>query len=424
MEIHIPKYVDYIIRTLNDRNFAAYAVGGAIRDSIMGYEPKDWDVATSATPEQVKKIFTAYPTGEKYGTVTVAYIDEQVGEEYLVEVTTFRYDQEYSDGRRPDKVVFGESILDDLARRDFTINAIAWHPDLGFIDPYEGVRDCENKILRCVGNPHERFQEDALRILRAIRFTYKYNLDMDSLTHNQLCSDFDLVLTNVSKERIHNELKQILSYMTHTLTYKDAEIIKLLSKLFEIDLQTYGEAVDFIHNICAGPSDYLLKIYMVYMYCMKSISDAEIWMRTYKFSNKEIQTVINLFKINWFVYEDMRATPDVIARKIIYYYGYDLGKQYILASKCFKDANQTLLICIDKELDINKNFTINLAIDNIEIMSEFNIRGENLGKLNRYLINEIIEHPGLNNYNDLYSIIEIYIKDNIMGFRGFYETDN
>ena len=102
MEIHIPKYVDYIIRTLNDRNFAAYAVGGAIRDSIMGYEPKDWDIATSATPEQVKKIFTAYPTGEKYGTVTVAYVDEQIGEQYLVEVTTFRYDQEYNDGRRPD----------------------------------------------------------------------------------------------------------------------------------------------------------------------------------------------------------------------------------------------------------------------------------------------------------------------------------
>ena len=260
--------------------------------------------------------------------------------------------------------------------------------------------------------------------MRAIRFAYKYSLKIDSLTYNQICSDFNLVLTNVSKERIHSELKQILSYMTHTLTYRDTEIIRLLSKLLGIDLQTYDEAIDFIHDICIGPSDYLLKIYMIYTYCMKSISDVEIWMRTYKFSNKEIQTVINLFKINWFVYEDMHATPDVIARKIIYYYGYDLGKQYILASKYFKDANQTLLIGIDKELDINKNFTVNLAIDNIEIMSEFNIRGENLGKLNRYLINKIIEHPGLNNYNDLYSIIEIYIKDNIMGFRGFYETDN
>lgn len=411
MEIHIPKYVDYIIRTLNDRNFAAYAVGGAIRDSIMGYVPKDWDIATSATPEQVKKIFTAYPTGEKYGTVTVAYIDDQIGEQYLVEVTTFRYDQEYSDGRRPDKVVFGESILDDLARRDFTINAIAWHPDLGFIDPYEGVRDCENKILRCVGNPHERFQEDALRILRAIRFTYKYNLDMDSLTHNQLCSDFDLVLTNVSKERIHDELKQILTYITYTLNYKDAEIVRLLSKLLGINLETYDEAVDFIHNICIGPSNYLLKIYMIYMYYMNNISDVEIWMRIYKFSNKEIQTVINLFKINWLVYEDMYATPDVIARKIIYYYGYDLGKQYISASKHLKDANQTLLICIDKELDINKNFKINLAIPNEEIMKEFNVKGEALGELNKFLINKIIEHPGLNNKEELTKLINKYIEE-------------
>lgn len=411
MEIHIPKYVDYIIRTLNDRNFAAYAVGGAIRDSIMGYVPKDWDIATSATPEQVKKIFTAYPTGEKYGTVTVAYVDEQIGEQYLVEVTTFRYDQEYNDGRRPDKVVFGESILDDLARRDFTINAIAWHPDLGFIDPYEGVRDCENKILRCVGNPHERFQEDALRILRAIRFTYKYNLDMDSLTHNQLCSDFDLVLTNISKERIHDELKQILTYITYTLNYKDAEIVRLLSKLLGINLETYDEAVDFIHNICIGPSNYLLKIYMIYMYYMNNISDVEIWMRIYKFSNKEIQTVINLFKINWLVYEDMYATPDVIARKIIYYYGYDLGKQYISASKHLKDANQTLLICIDKELDINKNFKINLAIPNEEIMKEFNVKGEALGELNRFLVNKIIEHPGLNNKEELTKLINKYIEE-------------
>ena len=410
MEIHVPKYVDYIIRTLNDRNYAAYAVGGAIRDSIMGYEPKDWDIATSATPEQVKKIFTAYPTGEKYGTVTVAYVDEQVGEQYLVEVTTFRYDQEYSDGRRPDKVVFGESILDDLARRDFTINAIAWHPDLGFIDPYEGVRDCENKILRCVGNPGERFREDALRILRAIRFAYKYDLKIDSLTYNQICSDFDLVLTNVSKERIHDELKQILTYITYTLNYKDAEIIRSLSKLLGINLETYDEAVDFIHNICKGPSNYLLKIYMIYIYYMNNLSDVEIWMRTYKFSNKEIQTVINLFKINWLVYEDMHATLDVIARKVIYSYGYDLGKKYISVSKCLKDVNQTLLIGIDKELDINKKFEINFAIPNEEIMKEFNIKGEALGELNRFLTDKIVEHPGLNNRKDLVELINDYIE--------------
>ena len=410
MEIHIPKYVDYIIRTLNDRNFAAYAVGGAIRDSIMGYEPKDWDIATSATPEQVKKIFTAYPTGEKYGTVTVAYVDEQIGEEYLVEVTTFRYDQEYSDGRRPDKVVFGESILDDLARRDFTINAIAWHPDLGFIDPYEGVRDCENKILRCVGNPGERFREDALRILRAIRFAYKYDLKIDSLTYNQICSDFDLVLTNVSKERIHDELKQILTYITYTLNYKDAEIIRLLSKLLGINLETYDEAVDFIHNICKGPSNYLLKIYMIYIYYMNNLSDVEIWMRTYKFSNKEIQTVINLFKINWLVYEDMHATLDVIARKIIYHYGYELGKQYTSVSKCLKDTNQTLIEQIDKELDINKDFNFKLIISNEEIMQEFKITGKNLGELNKFLTDKIVEHPVLNNRKDLVELINDYIE--------------
>lgn len=410
MEIHVPKYVDYIIRTLNDRNYAAYAVGGAIRDSIMGYEPKDWDIATSATPEQVKKIFTAYPTGEKYGTVTVAYVDDQIGEQYLVEVTTFRYDQEYSDGRRPDKVVFGESILDDLARRDFTINAIAWHPDLGFIDPYEGVRDCENKILRCVGNPGERFREDALRILRAIRFAYKYDLKIDSLTYNQICSDFDLVLTNVSKERIHDELKQILTYITYTLNYKDAEIIRLLSKLLGINLETYDEAVDFIHNICKGPSNYLLKIYMIYIYYMNNLSDVEIWMRTYKFSNKEIQTVINLFKINWLVYEDMYATLDVIARKIIYHYGYDLGKQYISVSRCLKDTNQTLIEQIDKELDINKDFNFKLIISNEEIMQEFNITGKDLGELNKFLTDKIVEHPGLNNRKDLVEFINDYIE--------------
>lgn len=165
--LNIPNKVDKILRILGREGFDAYVVGGCVRDVLMGRKPNDWDIAASSTPEETKSCFTGYKvieTGIKHGTVTVIMDSEPF------EITTFRSDGAYSDGRHPDSVSFSKDIKVDLARRDFTMNALAYSPNKGLIDEYGGLDDIKNRIIRAVGVPEERFKEDSLRILRAIRF--------------------------------------------------------------------------------------------------------------------------------------------------------------------------------------------------------------------------------------------------------------
>lgn len=203
----VKEYID-IIKTLQENGFEAFLVGGCVRDKIMGIEPKDYDITTSALPEDVLSLFEkTIPTGIKYGTISVVAEDGR-----LYEITTYRSDGSYSDGRRPDMVQFGTCLIDDLARRDFTINAIAYDPvnDL-YIDPYKGRKDIEKKILKCVGNPSKRFLEDALRIMRSYRFQVKYGLKPEKKT-DKARLDLLPLINNTSYERINCELMQILSF--------------------------------------------------------------------------------------------------------------------------------------------------------------------------------------------------------------------
>ena len=205
-EIRLPNEVRFILDKLNECGYQAYIVGGCVRDSIMGKEPKDWDICTSATPDQIKAVFGGYrtiDTGIRHGTVTVVLSNDQY------EITTFRVDGNYSDARHPDSVRFVSDIIEDLARRDFTMNAIAYHPKEGFIDPFGGCGDIEIGYIRCVGSPEERFSEDPLRILRAMRFSSVYGLEMaDSVWKN--AKNMSHLLSSVSKERISSELTKIL----------------------------------------------------------------------------------------------------------------------------------------------------------------------------------------------------------------------
>ena len=163
MEIRMPENANRIIRVLENAGYEAYIVGGCVRDSILGREPGDWDITTSARPEQVKALFRrTIDTGIKHGTVTVMFQKE------AYEVTTYRVDGEYSDHRRPDSVKFTASLEEDLKRRDFTINAMAYSHSAGIIDLFGGMEDLENRVIKAVGNPEERFDEDALRILSLI----------------------------------------------------------------------------------------------------------------------------------------------------------------------------------------------------------------------------------------------------------------
>lgn len=212
MNITMPKGAEYIIRSLEDAGFEAYIVGGCVRDAILGREPEDWDITTDAKPEEVKSIFrTTVDTGIEHGTVTVLLPKEEAGEEARsFELTTFRIDGEYKDSRHPKQVSFTTSLTEDLARRDFTINAMAYHMDRGLIDPFLGMRDLENKTLRAVGKAEERFSEDALRMMRGIRFSAQLNFSLEEdcfLGMRKLKGN----LAKVSKERIAVELWKLLA---------------------------------------------------------------------------------------------------------------------------------------------------------------------------------------------------------------------
>lgn len=194
-----------VIRSIVHAGFSAYYVGGCVRDHLLGKSPKDYDIATSATPEQVQKIFSkTLPTGIAHGTVTVMWEDQPV------EVTTFRSEGKYTDGRRPDSVQFETSLENDLARRDFTINAMAYDPiNWTLYDPFGGYEDLFKKIIRAVGNPVERFNEDGLRCMRAVRFAAVLGFEIEENTLNAI--NFCLTtFEKVSRERVREELVKII----------------------------------------------------------------------------------------------------------------------------------------------------------------------------------------------------------------------
>ena len=204
MEIILPDDVKFIINRLISNGYEAYAVGGCVRDSIIRRVPGDWDITTSARPEEVKKLFRhTVDTGIMHGTVTVML--HRTG----YEVTTYRLDGEYEDGRHPKNVEFTKSLVEDLKRRDFTINAMAYNDEDGLVDEFDGRSDLRSGIIRCVGNPAERFGEDALRMLRAIRFSAQLGFDIEPATEDAI-KELASTIAKVSKERIHTEFGKIL----------------------------------------------------------------------------------------------------------------------------------------------------------------------------------------------------------------------
>lgn len=204
MRIQIPSHVEYIIGKLNQNGYEAFAVGGCVRDTLLGRTPGDWDITTSARPEQVKALFRrTIDTGIQHGTVTVML--ERTG----YEVTTYRIDGEYEDGRHPRQVEFTSDLLEDLKRRDFTINAMAYSHETGIVDAFGGVEDLEKRVIRCVGEPMERFEEDALRILRAIRFSAQLDFSIEEKTREAI-TRIAPNLAKVSRERVQMELAKLL----------------------------------------------------------------------------------------------------------------------------------------------------------------------------------------------------------------------
>jgi tRNA nucleotidyltransferase (CCA-adding enzyme) len=207
INVEVPAPVNYIIQELEKCGHEAYMVGGCVRDSVLGRKPHDYDICTSATPDEILKAFPdeeIIPTGLQHGTVTILINKEPF------EVTTYRIDEDYSDNRRPDNVTFTKNLVEDLRRRDFTINAMAYNPKTGLIDPFNGMEDIKYKKIRCVGSAEDRFNEDALRILRAIRFEAQLGFAGLPETMFEIERQYDR-LKNISIERINSEFCKIVA---------------------------------------------------------------------------------------------------------------------------------------------------------------------------------------------------------------------
>lgn len=208
MDIKLPFEVRLILENLKNRGFEGFVVGGCVRDSLLNRKPKDWDITTNSRPEETLTVFDeagykTIPTGIKHGTITILV------ENKPYEITTYRVDGNYSDRRRPDNVNFTTSITEDLSRRDFTINAMAYNNSDGLIDPFGGQNDLKKKVIACVGIPDIRFNEDALRMLRAIRFSAELNFNIHSETFLAITKNNELI-NKISKERIREEFNKIL----------------------------------------------------------------------------------------------------------------------------------------------------------------------------------------------------------------------
>lgn len=204
VRIQLPYEVEWVIGKIRDAGYEAFAVGGCVRDTLLGRTPEDWDVTTSARPEAVKAIFErTVDTGLQHGTVTV--LKNRKG----YEVTTYRIDGEYHDGRHPDSVEFTPDLLEDLKRRDFTINAMAYSHETGIVDEFGGMEDLKAGIVRCVGRPEDRFTEDALRLLRALRFSAQLGFEIEESTYAAI-KTIAPNLAKVSKERVQAELTKLL----------------------------------------------------------------------------------------------------------------------------------------------------------------------------------------------------------------------
>ena len=245
IKIELPLKVNKIITTLQQNGYEAYAVGGCVRDSILGREPEDWDITTSAMPEETKALFQkTFDTGIEHGTVTVLLEKEGF------EVTTYRIDGKYEDNRHPREVTFTRSLKEDLLRRDFTINAMAYNEKDGLVDIFGGIDDLQKGMIRCVGNARERFSEDALRILRGIRFAAQLGFSIEEETRQGM-KELAPTLQNISAERVQVELiKMIVSTRPELL--RDAYelgITKQFLPEFDRLMMTEQETPHHMYNV-------------------------------------------------------------------------------------------------------------------------------------------------------------------------------
>lgn len=404
VRIALPKDVKHIIDVLMENGYEAYAVGGCVRDSILGRVPGDWDITTSALPMQVKGLFRrTVDTGIQHGTVTV-----MLGRNGY-EVTTYRIDGKYEDSRHPESVEFTPKLEEDLKRRDFTINAMAYNDEHGIVDIFDGVGDLHRKIIRCVGNAHDRFDEDALRILRAVRFSAQLGFGIEENTA-RAAKELAVNLKKISSERIHTEFNKMLK-SAHPDYFSVADAIGIM----EIVLPEYhvmsAEDKAFVGALakecaCLLPERYAAMLFMSGGYSEEDPADtAKRALKRLKLDNDTINTASMLLRFGMLEITDDESR----IRHIIY----ETGDKNILRILDFRAAYEK---CIGNDItDVRRMYDIcnmifergdcvslkNLAITGRELIAMGVPAGRQMGEILNSLLMLVLDNPQLNDREQL-----------------------
>ncbi|MDO4544352.1 MAG: HD domain-containing protein [Clostridia bacterium] len=428
--LQIPQNVKYILEKLNARGFEAYVVGGCVRDAIRKQVPHDWDICTSASPDEMKLVFAEehlVETGLKHGTLTVV-LD---GEQY--EVTTYRIDGDYSDGRHPDSVTFTRSLVEDLSRRDFTMNAIAFSSSNGFADPFHGADDIRKGIIRCVGNPNQRFHEDALRILRAMRFASVLQFSIEKETAAAMFANAEL-LKKISAERVRDELCKLLLGQNAgkvLMQFKDvlAVVIPEIAPCFGFQQNNPYHIYDVwehtVYAVDAAPNDLYVRLTMLfhdlgkptcyeqdengighfYDHGRASKYIAFAIMRRLRFDKKTVKTVTELVYIHDRLIEPSSKT----VRKMLNKYGEEQVGRLLdvrladieaqnhsyYTQRCDKIANLRVILARAVE-EQNCVSLKDLAVSGKDLIKIGYQPGPQLGNVLKVLLDAVIENPEKN----------------------------
>ena len=438
MIIKMPEAVNYIINKLTENGFSAYIVGGCVRDSILNEKPSDWDICTSAAPADIKELFKkTFDTGIKHGTVSVLLDSD------IFEVTTFRCDGAYKDNRRPEYVTFTTSIQEDLARRDFTVNAMAYNDTAGFIDPFGGIADLKNKIIKCVGDPDTRFSEDSLRMLRAVRFSAQKDFKIEEKTFASIKKNAALV-QNLSVERILSELTKILlsDHPEKIKTLYDAGILQLIMpemcRCFETPQNIKWHIYDVGTHSLKATEFVEKKSYLRYSALMHdwgkpdtkgknpdgsdsfrnhaklSVTLAEKFMNRFKFSNSDKSKITRLIK-----YHDRQIIPE---KKYIKRAVNDVGEDIFLDLLNLKRADckaqnfalTAYRLKIYDEIEQiyfqikedNESFCLKDLAVNGNDLKIFGLEGKIIGQTLLFLLDHVIDHPEDNSKETLLHILK------------------
>ena len=384
IKIDMPQDVVEIIQSLCSHGFSAYAVGGCVRDTLLGVEPKDWDITTSASPVEVKEIFGhTLDTGIEHGTVTI--MRGKIG----YEVTTYRIDGEYSDGRHPDQVKFTPNLFEDLRRRDFTINAMAYSDETGLVDEFCGMEDLEKKVVRCVGEAKERFQEDALRMLRAIRFSAQLGFTIENDTW-QAMIQMAKNLSLVSKERILVELTKTICSSHPEMIKKifDSGLHREIGQHFSLLSARDAEVMAFSGQL---PEEKHLRFALLFK--NQSGEEAKAILKELKADNDTIKKVKILVE-----YIDRKLPRnEKKMRQTLSEIGPERVRDWILLKKVLGEEVEDCQNRLQEILERGDAYTLQmLAVDGATLIRAGIKPGPNLGQILGELLSYVIEDPSKN----------------------------